>query len=99
MSEIRGLSSNGMHTSPAVGAKCVKSSGSSFNTGINQTRSHMHILLQLHTTIVNIFNSRNTNIFVLKTFYDMQNNYKHISNYVYTNIDMNEFYRILLHNC
>lgn len=29
------VSSNGMHASPAVGAKCVKSSGSSFNTENN----------------------------------------------------------------
>lgn len=31
--EKRPASSSGMQASPAVGAKCVKSSGSSFNTG------------------------------------------------------------------
>lgn len=37
MSEKNGaVSSSGMHASPAVGAKCVKSSGSSFSTRTEQ---------------------------------------------------------------
>lgn len=39
MSDIRGQSSNGTQTSPATGAKCVKSSGSSFSTATRQKLS------------------------------------------------------------
>lgn len=44
MSVNKGLSSNGTQTSPATGAKCVRSSGSSFNT---ETIKTIRLILRL----------------------------------------------------